>query len=167
MIELEPISERHLPLVQEYASSPSMGDASNIPTPYPENGAADWFERISPGVNKGLSKIFAITQAGAFRGVISLNGIDATEHRAELDYWVAEQFQNSGIATAAARLAVDRAHALGIETLYSGCLLRNAASLRVLEKSGFREVLRGPLPSGKFRGEVFVRLKRDTGASSA
>lgn len=90
--------------------------------------------------------------------MMSLNNIK--ENTAELDYWVTYEFQGRGIATEAAGLAIRHARqSLNIVTLFSGCLLRNVASGRVLEKNGFKEINRTILEEGKFKGETFQRFQ--------
>ena len=158
MITIEPIAREHLSLVQKHASNPAIGATSTVPHPYPAQGAMRWYEHISLRIAAGHSKVFAIKCDGGFCGVMSLNNIK--ENTAELDYWVTYEFQGRGIATEAAGLAIRHARqSLNIVTLFSGCLLRNVASGRVLEKNGFKEINRTILEEGKFKGETFQRFQ--------
>jgi len=152
------IAETHLADVQSHAAHPSIGATSNVPSPYPENGAATWFALVSTRITAGQSEVFAITFDQAFCGVISLNGICRESYSAELDYWVAVPFQRKGIASRAAALAISHVQLnLGLQNLLSSCLASNKASTLVLERNGFVEFERAEVESGKFQGQ---RLKR-------
>ena len=60
-------------------------------------------------------------------------------------------FWGPGYASAAARELVRRVfEEHGVEELYSSCLVRNPASWRVLEKTGFRHVGFGTHPNSKW-----------------
>ena len=58
---------------------------------------------------------------------------------ATIGYWIAEEHGGKGYATAAVRLASDFAFGrAGLHRLQAAVMPRNGASLRVLEKAGFR-----------------------------
>ena len=57
-----------------------------------------------------------------------------------VSYLVAPAFQGRGIATAFVREAQDFARREGIETIHAAVHPENPASIRVIEKSGFRAV---------------------------
>ena len=159
MIALTPIAETHLAHVQSHASHPSIGSTSNVPSPYPENGAAIWFALVSARITAGQSEVFAITLDQAFCGVVSLNGISRESGSAELDYWVAVPFQRKGIASRAAALAISHAQQnLGLKSLLSSCLASNTASALVLERNGFVMFEHAEVESGKFQGQDLKRF---------
>jgi ribosomal-protein-alanine N-acetyltransferase len=159
MVAIEPIGKLHLSLVQKHASHPLIGATSTIPHPYPVDGAARWFERIAPNIHSGVSRVFAIKYNGDFCGVMSVNHINRKERTAEIDYWVAAELHGRGIATRAAYLAIsDIQRFSNVTTIFSGCLLRNVASIRVLEKIGFSETARTVIKSGKYIGESYCRF---------
>ncbi|AND68877.1 hypothetical protein ATSB10_14230 [Dyella thiooxydans] len=161
MLQLTPIAEAHLPDVQRYASDPAIGASSYVPSPYPDHGAIAWYATVARRIDEGHATVFAITEDDAFRGVLSLNDIDATVGRAHLDYWVATPYQHRGVATAATALAVQFASAhLRLKALLSTCLASNLASLRVLERNGFVAYQQSPAPAGKFEGQTLLRLHR-------
>lgn len=160
MVTIEPIDHSHIPLVQKYADHPQIGATSNVPFPYPENAAIQWYGHISKKIETNACLVFAIKSENEFRGVISLNNIDLANQTAELDYWVTVEYQGMGIATQAVAAAVNRAKdAFGIEVLYSSSLSRNLASARVLEKNGFKEYAQSVLDAGKFNGETIRKFK--------
>jgi ribosomal-protein-alanine N-acetyltransferase len=60
---------------------------------------------------------------------------------AHLGYWVDREFTGHGIGTAAAGFAVDAARSeLGLHRLEAATLPQNAASQKVLKRSGFEEI---------------------------
>jgi [ribosomal protein S5]-alanine N-acetyltransferase len=84
-------------------------------------------------------------------GVCGVLNIEGTPRRGELGYWVGVPYWRRGYASAAARELVRIVftdHRL--EELYSSCLVRNPASRRVLEKTGFRHVGYGTHPNSKW-----------------
>ena len=124
MVRLEPISLVHAEAVQTLASDPLIAATSNVPHPYPPDGALTW-----------------ILWREALVGVCGVLNISGAPRRGELGYWIGVPYWNRGYASSAARYLVQRVFTEhGIEELYSSCLVRNRASFRVLEKTGFRHV---------------------------
>lgn len=161
MLQLVPIAERHLADVQAYASDPSIGAMSTVPSPYPADGAIRWYDQVADRVAQGRAVVFAMTEEGAFGGVISINGIDGGTARAHVDYWVAVPHQGRGIASQAVALAMDYAGtALNLKALLSNCLTANVASARVLERNGFVERDRSVISQGRFKGQELRRFYR-------
>ena len=77
--------------------------------------------------------------------------IAGAPRRGELGYWIGVPYWHRGFASYAARdlvrIVFDE---YGIEELHSSCLVRNTASFRVLEKTGFRHVGYGTHPDSKW-----------------
>lgn len=88
---------------------------------------------------------FAIEVDGQAVGGIGLVlGEDVDRLSAELGYWLGEAYWGRGIGTAAVRVLVDDAFTrFGLARVFALTFADNAASIRVLEKSGF--VLEGRL----------------------
>jgi len=84
---------------------------------------------------------FAIVEDGEVAGAVNLSGIvRGVFENAYLGYWVDEARGGRGVATEAVRLAVGHAFgAAGLHRVQAAVIPRNAASIRVLEKAGFRE----------------------------
>jgi ribosomal-protein-alanine N-acetyltransferase len=74
-------------------------------------------------------------------GRIQLTGISpAPFENAQLGYCISEQHNGRGYATEAVRQAVDAAFGpLALHRVQAAVIPRNAGSIRVLEKAGFRE----------------------------
>lgn len=126
MILLAPIAERHLVDVQAYAAHPEIGRMSLVPSPYPANGALEWFQSVEARRLEGRCEVFGVSEGGRFCGVISLNATKADWSVAHIDYWIAVPFQGMGVGTAAVGLAVAEASvSKGVRRLLSTCLLAN------------------------------------------
>ena len=160
MIQITEIEESDIPLVQRYASDPKIGETSNVPNPYPANGAKVWYERIVENKEKGVSIVFAISRNEGFAGVISLNNLDLKTKRADIDYWVRADLHNRGIATEAVRKLINYANDLGVEVFGSGCLASNFASQSVLRKNNFSIISTNTITEGKFSGKEFIHFQR-------
>lgn len=159
MVRLEPISLAHAIDVQALASDPLIAATSNVPHPYPPDGALTWIRYTLAQRELGYELNFAILvedpsplpTGATLVGVCGVLNIAGTPRRAELGYWVGVPYWNRGYASAAARDLVRTGFLdYGIEELHSSCLVRNTASFRVLVKAGFRHVGYGTHPSGKW-----------------
>lgn len=137
-VSIVPVALAHVPAIQEHAADPLVGEMTVVPNPYPPGAAAAFVAEIIERRASGTEAVWAIEQDGAFRGLVGTRiGTKPLRH-GELGYWLGAPFRGRGIATAAARLAVDASFRdLDLPLLLSSCLERNAASARVLEKAGF------------------------------
>ena len=160
MIEIAEINQSHIPLVQRYVSDPIIGASSNVPHPYPSDGARAWYKNVMDNRIKGVSIVFAITRDQDFAGVISLNGLNLDTGTANIDYWVRADFHNQGIATEAVGRVLDYAVKLGIVIFKSGCLESNHGSRSVLRKNGFSSVAQDTIEEGKFAGQEIVLYEK-------
>lgn len=185
MVRLEPISLAHAVHVQALASDPLIAATSNVPHPYPPEGATTWIRYTLAQRELGYELNFAIlapssslsTEARSakaelsagrdvFVGVCGVLNIAGVPRRGELGYWIGVPYWNRGYASHAARALVQRVFTEhGIEELYSSCLVRNPASFRVLEKTGFRHVGYGTHADSKWgaddRFAIFELTKRE------
>jgi [ribosomal protein S5]-alanine N-acetyltransferase len=70
-------------------------------------------------------------------GIISLKNIDYDSKKANLGYWIGEQYWGNGIASESVALVINHAFSvLGLEEVYAYVYSENKASMRVLEKNG-------------------------------
>ncbi len=93
------------------------------------------------GMGRGGQALpFVITVDGEFAGQLTVGNIVRGALRsAWVGYWVAEQKAGGGVATAAVALAVDHSFGpVGLHRLEATVRPENGASIRVLEKVGFR-----------------------------
>ncbi|MBT3393609.1 MAG: GNAT family N-acetyltransferase [Waddliaceae bacterium] len=121
---------------------------SNIPYPYPKDGAEKWIAKAHREMKSEKSYAFAIAFDDKLIGVISLMNVDKKNQKAEIGYWLGKKFWGRGFMTEAVAKVLE----FGFQTLklhridaslYSG----NIASQKVLMKSGF--VLEGTLRESK------------------
>ncbi|PRD43818.1 GNAT family N-acetyltransferase [Phyllobacterium phragmitis] len=120
---------------------------SRMPHPYTRAHAVDFVNRAKTGE---IGKcVYAITMAenGVFMGCC---GIHSHKHGEglEIGYWLGEPFWGRGYATEAAHALIDLAfRATDIERLHVSCRVTNAASRRVIHKSGFQYAGTGMMDS--------------------
>lgn len=126
------------PSIAKYANNRNvwrhLRDA--FPSPYALNDAETWLARHaaeSPAVS------FVIDVEGDAVGSIGLRiGADIERCGAEVGYWLGEPFWGRGIvADAVSRVCAYGFATLGLLRIYAIPFAENAASQRVLEKSGF------------------------------
>jgi ribosomal-protein-alanine N-acetyltransferase len=108
------------------------------------NGTLSWpaqWSALRSLARRGLSLPFVITVDGRFAGQITVgNIIRGSLCSAWVGYWVASRSTSGGVATAAVALVVDHCFtAGGLHRLEATVRPENMASLRVLEKLGFRQ----------------------------
>lgn len=111
---------------------------SNVPHPYTLADAEEWIrivEKSATGDRPGFK--LSIFMDGKLIGGVGLNRRD--DNLFELGYWLATEFWGSGIATEAATGLLEHAEqALPGAKFVAHCMKDNVASLKVLEKLGFR-----------------------------
>ena len=75
---------------------------------------------------------------GAVAGRLNINGIVRGAFQSGvLGYWVGQEYNGAGLASAAVAEAAARAAQMGLHRLQAETLVHNARSQRVLEKNGF------------------------------
>ena len=155
-IYLEPIALAHAPAIQTLASDARIAATSNVPHPYPLDGAVTWIRYTMAQRELGREVNFAVMsdeepgRPATVVGVCGVLNISGTPRRGELGYWIGVPYWGRGYATAAAKTLVRivfEEHS--VAELYSSCLVRNRPSFRVLEKTGFRHVGYGMHPHTK------------------
>ncbi len=163
-VTLEPVDWRHEREIQNLAEDPAIGATTNLPEPYPADGAEQFIRTAIEKRDSGEERLFAIIVTpsdpvfgSSLVGVCGLLGIRGGSGvvQAELGYWIGRPYWGRGYATAAARLAVDMAfRELSTERLIAMCLDSNLASRRILEKVGFRFLGFGANPHPKWSPEA-------------
>lgn len=139
-VTLVPLAPEHAPRVQELASDPAIGATSNVPSPYPADGARQWIAHSLAARAEGREYAFAVTHAEhGLVGACSLLEVDLAAAHGTLGYWIGTPYWRHGFASLAARAALEfGARHLGLRRVSACCLDRNPASDRVLLKVGFR-----------------------------
>ncbi len=111
----------------------------NIPYPYTLKDAKDWITKnLKEMKRKRPSMInFAIDINGEVAGGIGLEKIEGD--RAKIGYWLAEKYWGQGIMTKAVKLVTEFGFKkLKLKRIYAYVFSWNEASMKVLEKAGYK-----------------------------
>ena len=138
-LKLRPFYDSDSNRLAELCNNKSIWDNLRdfIPFPYTEKDAIDFIAFCQP---ENPESTFAIEYNGEFAGTIGLVlQKDVYRFSSEIGYWVGEPYWGKGIATEAVKLISDYGlSTLGLIRIYAGVFGFNHASMRVLEKAGFR-----------------------------
>lgn len=148
-VRIEPIGDEHETRVQELASDPAVAATSNLPSPYPADGARTWIAHVQETRQEGRLYAFAVIDSTeGLVGVSSLMAVDRLKGRGSLGYWMGRPYWGRGYATTGSRLVVSFGFdELGLRAIDATCLIDNAASARVIRKLGFEPHGPGPADS--------------------
>ena len=110
-----------------------------LPNPYTEQDAVSFITAVT---SNDSTTDFVIDVDGEAVGAIGfIPQSDVQRFSAEIGYWLGEEFWNRGIATEALRFTVDHIfRETDMIHLFASTFGGNTASMRVLEKGGFRKV---------------------------
>ncbi len=126
--------------VQRLAGDFAIADTTlNIPHPYPDGAAEEFFSTHPAKFEKGDGVVFAITLKtdGRLLGGIGLYDVAKRHRRAALGYWIAKPFWNLGYATEAGKAVVEFGfEQWSLHKIEANYFSRNPASGRVMEKIG-------------------------------
>jgi len=133
---LRPPRRGDIGLLTLYASDRRVAEgARSIPHPMPPGTVEGYIARAhAPERQEDVWVMDGGAQGHEVLGVISLTRLDRGQ--AQLGYWVAPAFWNTGIASEAVRALVE-ANPLGNETLFAEVFQDNPASARVLTNAKF------------------------------
>ncbi|HEX2148835.1 MAG TPA: GNAT family protein [Actinomycetota bacterium] len=108
-----------------------------FPHPYTRTDAEEFLARAA---SMQPQIFFAIDHEGQAVGGIGIDPAEDVERvSGELGYWVGQQFWGQGLATQAAReMTTYCFDILNLHRVWAGAFARNQASIKVLEKLGFR-----------------------------
>lgn len=109
-----------------------------IPFPYTESDA-DFFINLTKEENP--KQTFGIEYDGKLSGVVGLVvQKDVYRKSAEIGYWIGEPFWGHGIATKAVELITQYGFKeLNLHRIFTGVFEYNVASMKVLEKNGYKK----------------------------
>lgn len=121
-----------------------------IPNPYSIDDALEFIKCANSDFNTLKALHFAIESKIIprsrnnlkFVGTISIKKIDLVNKKADLGYWIGEQYWGRGISTECLKLIIDYAFSaeLGLKQLCAYVFPDNKASIRVLEKNGMNKI---------------------------
>jgi RimJ/RimL family protein N-acetyltransferase len=165
-IRREPLSEAHLPAVEETLTGDGVLRFTRVPEPVPPDFADTWLAFYEQGRSDGTREAFSIVDDGHFLGLALAVRISREEQTVELGYVVAPAARGRGVATEALRLltewALTELEALRVELWID---VVNEASKRVAERCGY--LREGVLRSVYFKQgrrhdfEIWSRLPAD------
>lgn len=159
-INIRPLEYGDAEAVERYASDERVAATTTIPHPYPIGGGEGFVKGSIAARERRESFPFAIVADGEMIGVIGCNGANFEARTIRIDYAIASSHWGKGIMTRVVALALDYIfNELKMETVISGCLAKNPASGRVLEKNGFTEIEQFVYTHPKFNGESARRFR--------
>jgi RimJ/RimL family protein N-acetyltransferase len=134
-----------------------------FPRPYQWKDAEDWIARVAA---ESPPQSFAITVEDRLAGGIGLvQGTDSQRASVEVGYWLGEAYWGRGIATSALIAATTYAFKSLKEAnrVFAYVDEEHAASIRVLEKAGFRlegRLLGSTIKQGEIRDQLLYAITR-------
>lgn len=136
----------------------------NIPYPYSLKDAKEWISKnLKEARRKRPKQInFVIDINGEVAGSVGFSKIGG--HKAEIGYWLAEKYWGKRIMTRAVKLITKFGfEKLKLRRIYAHVFSFNKASMRVLEKAGYKHegILRkNIIKDGKFiDGFLFAKVR--------
>lgn len=129
-----------------------------LPYPYTVDDARNYISSVLNS-DKNSTFVFAVVCNNEVVGCVGVFRKDNVHSRtAEIGYYVGEQYWNKGIATCAVKKACDYVFEnTDIVRIFAEPYARNAASCKVLEKSGFD--FEGTLRSNAVKNGVIEDMK--------
>ncbi len=162
-------SARHVPALVALLSDPRVARWTlRIPERYTEADARAHVRRAQRNfcAGRALSLQIVRRRGGTVVGGIGLADLDAEHARAEVGYWLGRRYRGLGFAgEALGAITTLGFRTLGLHRIEAGVLPGNRASVRVLDRAGFR--FEGTLreyvrKDGRWRSTwLFARLATD------
>ncbi|MGV6988253.1 GNAT family N-acetyltransferase [Testudinibacter sp. P80/BLE/0925] len=128
---------------------------------------SDSLEFIQSLQQNRLAQVFKIHYQGQGCGLIGFNSADSSNAKAEIGYWLCEDFQHKGIMTLATEALLDYGfRELGFNRIQIKCALGNHASRGIPQRLGLilEDIERQGilLSSGEFADfEIYSMLKQE------
>lgn len=111
----------------------------NIPYPYSPKNAISWIKQESSYFRQKNPKniVFGIELDGSIVGAVGIHKIEQG-HKAEIGYWLGQDYWGRGIMTDVVKKASDFAFKeFKLKRLFACVFTGNEGSARVLEKNGY------------------------------
>lgn len=126
--------------IAEHADNPNISRFTFIPHPYGIDDARKFIahtllvRKEKSGYHLGMED----PATGRIIGMVGLEAFSKNHHRAEMGYWLSEQYWGRGITPEAITMMLDQAFGpLELVRVYAHVFPENTQSIRVLEKVGF------------------------------
>lgn len=131
----------------------------NIPHPYPENGAVEWFERqqaLAEAGNPNQTFAIILKSENQFIGSLAVR-VNRDHANAELGYWIGKPYWGQGYMSEAVKRVLRYGfEELRLHRIYSNHFGHNPASGRVMQKAGM--TYEGTFPQHILKWGEFVDL---------
>ena len=139
-MRLEPITANHLWLAEAFEADPEM--MVHLGGPRTREQIAEVHQRRLDLMARGEAHMFKILLDGSDEPMGSIGFWETDHHGArvyEMGWFVRREFQGQGIATAAGKLAIEKARALSDRTaMHAFPAVSNEASNAICRKLGFQ-----------------------------
>lgn len=165
-LELIPFTEEHVERIQAFASKPENVRFTNVPHPYPPDGALGFLEFSRESEREGHSLERVVLLEGEVIGMAGLLHRQDPSRR-QIGYWLDQTYWNRGcgrqVVSQLVRLCSED---FAWDEIHADVLPENGASRRILSLNGFRETERLLLPADhhKFPNQEMIRMTRNRSA---
>lgn len=135
---LRPFCHSDAESLQKHINNPKVAKrVTNIPFPYTLEHAHVWINSMESWISKSSTRVdFVIDINGEVVGSVAFINLEL--HKAQLSYWLAEDYWGKGIVPEAIKELVSFGFKeLKLARIYGHVFPPNKASQRVLEKVGF------------------------------
>ena len=138
MVFLRPIGENDRERMLDILTSNQVNKTYMLPDFEHREDAAPLFLRLLEISQSGSKYVRAIDLDGGLIGYI--NQVEAENGSIELGYVIHPDFHGMGYMTEALQLAINELFDLGYQEVIAGAFSKNAASIRVMQKSGMSKI---------------------------
>ena len=145
-----------------HGNNPNIAVNTSLPSPMTLDAAQQWIKtRLEQS-----SRLFCAIEVDGVIGAISLIfQPEPKRHSAEIGLWLAEEYWNKGIATEAVRALTEYGFTeQGLTRIFAHVFEWNLASMRVLEKCGYKRegwLRQSTIKDGKAVDEALYAKLRD------
>jgi len=155
---------KHITDIQNYASKNENTKFTNVPHPYPNDGAEFYQNLCIENKKSGDSIEFVIEYNDAAIGLAGILHIK-NKDEVQIGYWIDNEFWNRGIGRVVVKELLEIGKNLNLDKIYADVLPENKASSRILEINGFSEKYEHALPEThhKFPGKIMKRYMKEIG----
>jgi len=170
LIHLRELSLNDAKFITNFINYNIAKNLFDVPYPYTIKNAVDFIKSAPSDLSSFKAIHFAIEHRKSlangsliFVGVIGLKSIDKVNKKANLGYWIDEEYWGKGIATASVQLIISYTFSeLGLQEIYAYVFPENKPSIRVLEKNGLNlieEINEYHPMSGMYRTSLKFKIR--------
>lgn len=161
-VTLEVFDAKFVPVIQQYASKFENTKFTNVPYPYPTDGAECYQKYCSENCANGDSFEYVISCDGLILGMAGILDVK-NENEVQIGYWLDQEFWNKGIGRRVVEVLLDRVERLvSWGHIYANVHPENPASMRILMINGFEKQNEYFLDEKhhKFPDQKMIRFKK-------